>query len=297
MASNSSIQNAQIPGFISVRDMFSICRAHWYWFAATLFLALAVAFFYIKRTAPTYSRTATIMLISGADNRQVDINLEGLGIENQNANLVDEMEMLQSPILMEEVVRRLHLNIEYISQGQFHDVLLYGEHSPIRITFSGDSILDYGCFWATLHEDKTLTLKFGELGTAINCHLNTLVSTPMGDMLISPTDYYQRFIKNYQTVMVRVSSTRGRASQFLSNLKVSMKREKSSILNITLEDQSTQRAEDILNTLILVYDANWKESHDRTARNTADFLEERIGEIGSEQALSTMMCHHIRVPT
>lgn len=146
MASNSSIQNAQIPGFISVRDMFSICRAHWYWFAATLFLALAVAFFYIKRTAPTYSRTATIMLISGADNRQVDINLEGLGIENQNANLVDEMEMLQSPILMEEVVRRLHLNIEYISQGQFHDVLLYGEHSPIRITFSGDSILDYGCF-------------------------------------------------------------------------------------------------------------------------------------------------------
>lgn len=282
MASNSSIQNAQTPGFISVRDMFSICRAHWYWFAATLFLALAVAFFYIKRTAPTYSRTATIMLISGADNRQVDINLEGLGIENQNANLVDEMEMLQSPILMEEVVRRLHLNIEYISQGQFHDVLLYGEHSPIRITFSGDSILDYGCFWVTLHENKTVSLKFGEQGTAINCHLNTLVSTPMGDMLISPTDYYQRFIKNYQTVMVRVSSTRGRASQFLSNLKVSMKREKSSILNITLEDQSTQRAEDILNTLILVYDANWKESHDRTARNTADFLEERIGEIGSE---------------
>lgn len=282
MASTSSVHSRQTQNFISVRDMFFICRSHWYWFAATLLIALAVAFFYIKRTAPTYSRTATIMLISGADNRQADINLESLGIEKQNTNLVDEMEMLQSPILMEEVVRRLHLNIEYVSQGQFHDVLMYGERSPLRITFSGDSILDYGSFWATLHEDNTLTLKFGEQDSAIACQLNTLVSTPLGDMLISPTDYYSRFQKNFGTLLVSVNSIRGAATRILENLNVSVKREKSSILNITLVDQSSQRAEDILNTLILVYDANWKESHDRTARNTADFLDERINEIGSE---------------
>lgn len=282
MASTSSVHSRQPQNFISVRDMFFICRSHWYWFAATLLIALAVAFFYIKRTAPTYSRTATIMLISGADNRQADINLESLGIEKQNTNLVDEMEMLQSPILMEEVVRRLHLNIEYVSQGQFHDVLMYGERSPLRITFSGDSILDYGSFWATLHEDNTLTLKFGEQDSAIACQLNTLVSTPLGDMLISPTDYYSRFQKNFGTLLVSVNSIRGAATRILENLNVSVKREKSSILNITLVDQSSQRAEDILNTLILVYDANWKESHDRTARNTADFLDERINEIGSE---------------
>lgn len=282
MSSSASHHKEQNPGFISVRDMFFICRAHWYWFVIMLIIALVAAFFYIKRTAPTYSRTATIMLISGGDNRQAEINLESIGLETQNANLVDEMEMLQSPILMEEVVRRLHLNVEYISQGKFHDVLLYGDHSPIRITFSGDSIIDYGTFWATLHEDKTVILKFGEQEKALACTLNTLVSTPMGDLMISPTKYYARFCQNYGTLMVRVNTVQRASSQFISNLKVAAKREKSSILNITLEDQSTQRAEDVLNTLILVYDANWKESHDRTARNTADFLDERIGEIGSE---------------
>lgn len=282
MSSSASHQKEQNPGFISVRDMFFICRAHWYWFVIMLIIALVAAFFYIKRTAPTYSRTATIMLISGGDNRQAEINLESIGLETQNANLVDEMEMLQSPILMEEVVRRLHLNVEYISQGKFHDVLLYGDHSPIRITFSGDSIIDYGTFWATLHEDKTVTLKFGEQEKTLACTLNTLVSTPMGDLMISPTKYYARFCQNYGTLMVRVNTVQRASSQFISNLKVAAKREKSSILNITFEDQSTQRAEDVLNTLILVYDANWKESHDRTARNTADFLDERIGEIGSE---------------
>ncbi len=282
MASPNTLHKEQTPSFISVRDMFFICRAHWFWFAATLLIALAVAFFYIKRTAPTYSRTATIMLISGGNNRQSEINLEGLGLETQNAILVDEMEMLQSPILMEEVVRRLHLNIEYISRGQFHDVLLYGDRSPIRITFSGDSILDYGSFEAELHQDNTVSLRFNGREQALETRLNTLVSTPMGDMLISPTSNYSRFCQNYGTLLVRVNSTHGASSRFLSNLKVSVKREKSSILNITMVDQSTQRAEDILNTLILVYDANWKESHDRTARNTAEFLNERIEEIGSE---------------
>lgn len=282
MSSSTTFNKEQSVSFISVRDMFFICRAHWYWFAATLLLALTIAFFYIKRTAPTYSRTATIMLISGGNNRQAEIDLESIGLEAQNANLIDEMEMLQSPILMEEVVRRLQLNIEYISRGQFHDVLLYGDHSPIRITFSGDSILDYGTFETNLHENHTVSLKFKGQEQPIESRLNTLISTPMGDMLISPTSYYSRFCKNYGTLHVRVSSTHGSASQFLSNLKVSVKREKSSILNITLVDQATQRAEDILNTLILVYDANWKESHDRTARNTADFLDERITEIGSE---------------
>lgn len=282
MSSSASLRKEQTPSFISVRDMFFICRAHWYWFVIMLIIALVAAFFYIKRTAPTYSRTATIMLISGGDNRQAEINLESIGLENQNANLVDEMEMLQSPILMEEVVRRLHLNVEYVSQGKFHDVLLYGENSPIRITFSGDSILDYGAFWATLHEDKTVTLKFGEQEKSIACPLNTLVSTPMGDMLIAPTKYYSRFCQHYGTLFVRVNSVSRASSDFLASLNVSVKREKSSILNITLVDESAQRAEDILNTLILVYDANWKESHDRTARNTADFLDERIGEIGSE---------------
>lgn len=282
MSSSPSFHKEQSVSFISVRDMFFICRAHWYWFVAMLIIALTAAYFYIKRTAPTYSRTATIMLISGGDNRQAEINLEGLGLESQNAILVDEMEMLQSPILMEEVVRRLHLNIEYISQGQFHDVLLYGDRSPIRITFSGDSILDYGTFVATLHEDKTVTLKFDNQEKGIQCRLNALVSTPMGDMLIAPTGYYSSFSKNFGTLKVHINSTQGASSRFLANLKVSVKREKSSILNITLVDQSTKRAEDILNTLILVYDANWKESHDRTARNTADFLNDRIEEIGSE---------------
>lgn len=282
MSSSPSFHKEQSAGFISVRDMFFICRAHWYWFAAMLLIALTSAYFYIKRTAPTYSRTATIMLISGGDNRQAEIDLESLGLESQNANLIDEMEMLQSPILMEEVVRRLHLNIEYISRGQFHDVLLYGDHSPIRITFSGDSILDYGTFEASLHSNNTVTLKFSGQEQKIESRLNTLVSTPMGDMLIAPTQYYSRFCQNYGTLLVRVSSTQSASTRFLSSLKVSVKREKSSILNITLVDQATQRAEDILNTLILVYDANWKESHDRTARNTADFLNERIEEIGSE---------------
>lgn len=282
MPSPATIQRSQTPAFISVRDMLYICRAHWYWFALTLLVALTAAYFYIKRTAPTYSRTATIMLISGSDNRQADINLESLGIESQNTNLVDEMEMLQSPVLMDEVVRRLHLNVEYFSRGRFHDVLLYGDRSPIRVVFTGDSILDYGSFVAELRSNYTIKLSFSGQARPIEARLNTLIRTPMGVMRIAPTSYYSRFVQNYGTLHVSVSSPQSVAARFLANLKVNVKREKSSILNITLVDQATQRAEDILNTLILVYDANWKETHNRTARNTADFLDERIDEIGSE---------------
>lgn len=282
MASSALHKTETNPGFISVRDMLIICRSRWYWFAVTLIIAITVAFFYIKRTAPTYSRTTTIMLIDGKENRHSEINLESLGLESQSSSLIDEMEMLQSPILMQEVVRRLHLNIEYVSQGRFHDVLLYGNHSPLRITITGDSIIQNGSFHVFMVDENNVELQFNSQEDRLLCSLNTLVSTPFGEMLISPTSYYSRFCENYKDLLVKISSNEQTAFRFISRLNVSVKKDKSSIINVTLHDYSTQRAEDVLNTLILVYDENCKESHNRAARNTSDFLDERLEEIGSE---------------
>ena len=69
---------------------------------------------------------------------------------------------------------------------------------------------------------------------------------------------------------------------YSTNLNVSQNDEKSNIISLTFKDVSTQRAEDVLNTLIAVYNENWVKDKNRIAVSTSMFINERLGVIEGE---------------
>ena len=101
----------------------------------------AISYLYLRYTIPEYEATSTVLIKD--DNKGGDISelsaFSDLGILGGKSNIENEIEILKSRSLMTEVVKDLHLNIQYLNNdGPISKVNF--KNPPIRIYFlAGDS--------------------------------------------------------------------------------------------------------------------------------------------------------------
>lgn len=277
----------QNQNFISVSDMGFACLSRWKWFVFSLAVCLVAAILYIKTTAPTYKRSTSVLLLNSGskDANYAEIDLEALGLQSPNTSLQNEMEMLHSPVIMEQVVQELDLDVEYAYPGMFFNKVLYGAEVPIKVKFSDESA-NGKQFTIKMLDKKNIIIrdfnKPGEENTEVKGVLNAKIKTPCGEITVSPTPTYNPDSKFKKEIRVTKSQPSVAAGRFLGCLKVENKDAKSSVVNVSITDENTSRAEDILNKLMLAYDENWKSTQNRIVENTSQFLEERVREIGAE---------------
>lgn len=263
------------------------CLSRWKWFVLSVAVCLVAAILYIKTTAPTYIRSTSVLLLNSGskESNYAEIDLEALGLQTPNTSLQNEMEMLHSPVIMEQVVHELSLDVEYAYQGIFFNKILYGAEVPVKVVFSDESA-NGKQFTVKMLDKKNIIIKdFNKPGyekTEVRGTLNSKIKTPCGEITVTPTPTYNPNSKFKQEIRVSKYQPSVAAERFLRNLKVENKDAKSSVVNVSITDQNTSRAEEILNKLMKAYDENWKNIQNRIAENTSQFLEERVKEIGAE---------------
>lgn len=263
------------------------CLSRWKWFVLSVAICLVAAILYIKTTAPTYIRSTSVLLLNSGskESNYAEIDLEALGLQTPNTSLQNEMEMLHSPVIMEQVVHELSLDVEYAYQGIFFNKILYGAEVPVKVVFSDESA-NGKQFTVKMLDKKNIIIKdFNKPGyekTEVKGTLNSKIKTPCGEITVTPTPTYNPNSKFKQEIRVSKYQPSVAAERFLGNLKVENKDAKSSVVNVSITDQNTSRAEEILNKLMKAYDENWKNIQNRIAENTSQFLEERVKQIGAE---------------
>ena len=110
--------------------------------------------------------------------------------------------------------------------------------------------------------------------------LGDTVATPVGAVVVMPTRYY-RGEYSFPIVVTKsslYSVTRGYAGA----LTVALRDEKSSVIDLSINDVCTQRAEDVLSTLIAVYNDNWIREKNAVTASTSLLIDERLGVIERE---------------
>ena len=130
----STVQNTQ--DFITIQDLFYLCLNKWHWFVISLVLCLGVATFYLLRTPSVYVRTASILIKDDSKGKSSSADMESfsdLGLFKTNTNVYNEIGTLQSPDIMREVVSRLHLEMNYQTDGRFHKQTVYGNQLPVQV--------------------------------------------------------------------------------------------------------------------------------------------------------------------
>ena len=123
---------------LTLHDLLQMVLANWYWFALSVLICLGMAYYYLASTPKIYSRTATILVKDSRKGGDMELGVfsDLVGFQNRR-NVDNEVYILQSHRLMSEVVKRLHLTVNYSVRDGLRTLDLYGR-SPIEVDFIDD---------------------------------------------------------------------------------------------------------------------------------------------------------------
>ena len=291
MSANNSRQqpqrrNTQPNNGLTLKSVVAFAVSKWYWFVISLAVTMSIAVVYLMKATPQYTRTASLLIKNEDKNGTsgTSIDMSELGIVQNNTNLENEIRIVKSPALMKEVVSRLSLNDRYtVSEGLRREMLY--RHSPVlfAVRDSADVNLSFDFRLAEDNKiritdvqlnntplDKTYTVAFGDSLKVGETTLSVVKPTWDASELRGRTISYTHI-----PVSVMAAGLSEKVTAVLGN-------EKSSIIDISITCPSIKEADDILSTLIQVYNERWIKDKNRIAVSTSQFISERLGVIEKE---------------
>lgn len=282
---------AKTDDFIRIQDLYYLCLAKWRWFVLSLVVCLGIATIYLLKTPPVYTRTASLLIKEESKGQSlsgdVGASFSDLGLFQSNTNVNNELISLQSPAVMYDVVKRLHLEVDYSTKGSFYSQVRYGQNLPLTVSFAGLADNETAALTVEPVQSKGIKLKaFVHNGEKVDGEvvgtLNDSLVTPIGKIVIRPAAAYVDWQKSSEPLTVSRSGLNSAVSRYAAGLSVALNDEKATIIDLSFRDVCIQRAEDILNTLIAVYNENWIKDKNQIAVSTSMFINDRLGVIESE---------------
>lgn len=277
---------------ISIRDILISCTSHWRWYVATVVVALAVAVLYIKKTQPVYKRDASIMVLERNDKptvlNQLLNDYVDFGFFADNTNVNNVIAAIKSPDVMSEVVDRLGLDVSYTTRGTFYDKTLYGKTLPVKVVFRDIPKDETASLHIKLKKDGSIKMsEFVKNGKPQNsydltCHVGQTVNTPLGRLTIERQPHYPSAVADNDEIDVLKSDNASATGRFLGGLSVEIGDKKSTILDLSYNDVSGKRAEDILSAVIDIYNKVWMKNRNEVSAGATKFLDERLAIIERE---------------
>ncbi len=261
---------------------------HWKWFLLSIFVALILAFIYIRYATPKYAVQTQIQILEDkTSGSELDV-FQDIPVLGGGKNKVeDELQIVNSRSNFIRVVKELNLNSKVLLQGNIKEMELY-QNPPINISFiAPDSILNRANleFFLTISSTTTFGYTEEEDQPVKVFAFGKNIPTPIGDIVITPN---VGVFESYKDRKLRVSvlPISDVAQGYQKRVVVSNPGEFSNIVNLTLEDPIKEKAIDILDRLVRIYNQNAIEDKQIIADRTSNFIDERIASISTD--LSTV---------
>lgn len=281
---NSSTRQATSSNSaLSVKKVLRMILHNWYWFILSLAIAFGVAYLRIQKTPPVYSRSASILIKTDANSG--DRTLRELGITQTPSNLDNEILMMRTSVVATEVVRRLNLDVDYLQPGTFYKKTIYGVSLPFSVKFLDLNDNESAGLHLDLAKDSTIVLSDMRRGGQISdktlaLRLGDTLQTPAGLLTVQPSNYYKAGAESSLDVeRLPLGTAIARVS---GRIYPRLRSDAATIIDISYNDVSPHRAEDVLSTLISVYNENWMMDRNRRIVSANEFIKDRLGVIEHE---------------
>lgn len=286
---DKNIATDESSNAVSIKDILSIGLHRWRWIAASVAVCLALAVVYLLFATPVYTRTASLLIKEEGSGSSVNGAVDAfsdLGLFSTNTNINNELSALKSPDIMEDVIKRLDLDMNYRGEGLFRKPILYGMTLPAKVSFPDSNDKQSASFILHFDEKGGYTVsdfKADDEEYAVDSDVHAIgdsIPTPLGRMVVTRGDGFKD--KEAFDLYVTKSPLKSAVASYTAKLKVALLDDKGTVIDLTVNDPSVQRAEDILNTLIGVYNENWIRDKNQIAVSTSNFINDRLGVIESE---------------
>ncbi|MEM7485799.1 MAG: polysaccharide biosynthesis tyrosine autokinase [Bacteroidota bacterium] len=276
MESNSSNR-------IDLKSLLVNYTKHWKWFIISVFVTLAIAFVIIRYSTPQYSAQAKVQILDGQSSAPELSVFQDLDVFAGNSNPVeDEIQTVKSRSNFIEIVKKLKLNTKIVLLGNILDSEIYGV-TPFNLNFiEPDSVIHNSNaeFYITIKSENSLSFANTEDGPERVFSFGNNIDTSLGGLVITPD---LKLLNDYIGRKFRVSITAVHyvAQDYLSRINIFPAENATMIIDISLQDNIQQKAQDIINSLIFLYNKNGVEDKRAIADRTSDFINNRIADISS----------------
>lgn len=305
MTENKDFQQEETQQSINILDILLATLRHWPWIIVSVAICVGIATYYNLKALPIYSRSAEIVIKDDSKGKSIssETSFADMGLVQTKSNINDEINKIKSPDVMNEVVKRLSLDINYFTPGRFHNNVIYGSTLPVRASFpslledeSASAIFDInnkGLYTISNISRDGQVIEFTQTTPA---PLDSTITTPLGAVTLSKTDYYRPGTP--YTIIISKSPVSSTAAAYAGALNVSRLNDKGSTIQISIDNTNPQRAEDVINAVIDVYNEVWMQNRNQIATSTSNFINERLNSIEHElgnvdQDISSYQSEHL----
>lgn len=290
--SKDSTEDQNKESQFSIGDFLKSCAAKKKWFIASVLFFLLAGIAYIARLEPRYERSMSVLIKDqdeGGGVGSIASAFSSFGLVSSNTNVYNELLSIKSPAVMQQVVLDLNLQVNTIERKFPHGTTLYGTTDPFVIGFPDLGPQDGGSFRMDIRPDGTARLyKFRRNLTDGLAKYDDVIElpkgflkarTPLGIIDFTPNPKYTGKLcpeGKPRTLVIARGGLQATTESLCKRLKGDLADKDAEVIDLQITDVSIERAEDILNNVLRVYNEFWVSDKNKVAQATSQFINDRL---------------------
>ncbi len=279
--------NNSDKSYITLKDLWVIFVDNIWLFVISIIICMSAAVWYIVRTPPLYTRTASVLVKDDSNSGGVNQEMFAtLGLEGAKTNIDDEIHVFTTPRLMERVVERLSL--DYVYKVKYRGLRWIDIYHSAPFMVLPDSVLSERAFSFKYRVSGDNGYRLSDfivdgvaLDEDIDGQFDQSIDTPYGSFSVlymaDPSVALSNDLYSFEKVDMR-----SMAEAYSSRLSATFRSQNASIIDLSITLGSKEKASDLVNTLIEVYGENWIKDRNAITVSTTQFIDERLSLISQE---------------
>lgn len=253
---------------------------YWPMFLAGVVLAGFASWFYLRYVPVIYDTTAKIMILNKEEESLLALDPSSL-LGGPKIVLENEIQVLKSYRMLQQVVEELDLDIDYYQVGDIKTSRLWAAPFTIQKTISEDSIAGTFVYTVSLGENGFVISEDGKSSFTISYEQqdSLLKNLPFR---IALNEQAAKMVYGDDPYRVVIKPKRSAIMQLIGELQVAPTTKESDILSLSLSGEAPQRSETILNTLVDKFNQDGILDRQRVSQRTLDFIDDRFAYLTQE---------------
>jgi len=293
---NDQLQDTKDTQSIDIKRLINHLINHWKWFFLIIMLGFVLSRIYLKYSIPVYEISSTLLIKE--DESKVDNALKELEFFNESKNLDNEIGILQSRQLNEDVIFNANLFIEFFHQGEYRlkeifskkpfDVIIDTQHLQACNHKFYIKILSENEYKIFNEEIKVVQAydynKKTDVGSVIIPKINKTLS--FGEQYVSDEGAFKIVLnEDFNTNLInhtygfKFLNLSQQARTYSSKLRIERLTEESTILKLSIKSTLPEKAKIYLNTLCDEYISMGLDEKNQKATRTIDFIDDMLSDV------------------
>jgi len=287
-------------GGLNFQTILAALVLNWQWFLLSLIIFVSGALIYLRYAEPVYSISARMLIKDDNSKKnnasQILSNMEDFGFLTNSTGIDNEIEIIQSRVLLRDAVKDLKLYTEYRQVGRVKDAIQYGiqplnvDLDPVHLdsldinlltgvrsikmilSREGEYYVAKGDLWYGKQQVSSFERRFKSVPATF--------TTEYGTLTFTKNIGYD--LESGEKCIVTILPPMQVATNYLDVLTVKPTSKQTSIALLTMKDRDIRRGMDFLRQLAICYNRQANADKNEIALKTEEFINDRISKITSE---------------